>query len=175
MSFLKEFREFAMRGNVVDLAVGVIIGAAFGKIVSSLVADIIMPPLGLLIGGIDFKQFAVTLRDAQGDVPAVVMHYGVFIQNVFDFIIVAFAIFMAIKLMNKLNRKKEEAPAAPPAPSKEEVLLSEILNQQRKQKASGKKAIRLLATGLPINPSCMFIFTLIASFPFLVFLYALPE
>ena len=85
MSIIKEFREFAMRGNVVDLAVGVIIGAAFGKIVSSLVADIIMPPLGLLIGGIDFKQFAVTLRDAQGDIPAVVMHYGVFIQNVFDF------------------------------------------------------------------------------------------
>lgn len=82
MSIIKEFREFAMRGNVVDLAVGVIIGAAFGKIVSSLVADIIMPPLGLLIGGIDFKQFAVTLREAQGDIPAVVMHYGVFIQNV---------------------------------------------------------------------------------------------
>lgn len=100
MSIIKEFREFAMRGNVVDLAVGVIIGAAFGKIVSSLVADIIMPPLGLLIGGIDFKQFAVTLRDAQGDIPAVVMHYGVFIQNVFDFLIVAFAIFMAIKLIN---------------------------------------------------------------------------
>ncbi|ENY55608.1 large-conductance mechanosensitive channel [Klebsiella pneumoniae subsp. pneumoniae KpMDU1] len=134
MSFLKEFREFAMRGNVVDLAVGVIIGAAFGKIVSSLVADIIMPPLGLLIGGIDFKQFAVTLRDAQGDVPAVVMHYGVFIQNVFDFIIVAFAIFMAIKLMNKLNRKKEEAPAAPPAPSKEEVLLSEIRDLLKRTK-----------------------------------------
>ncbi|EMY8132951.1 TPA: large-conductance mechanosensitive channel protein MscL [Klebsiella pneumoniae] len=133
MSFLKEFREFAMRGNVVDLAVGVIIGAAFGKIVSSLVADIIMPPLGLLIGGIDFKQFAVTLRDAQGDVPAVVMHYGVFIQNVFDFIIVAFAIFMAIKLMNKLNRKKEEAPAAPPALSKEEVLLSEIRDLLKEQ------------------------------------------
>lgn len=107
MSIIKEFREFAMRGNVVDLAVGVIIGAAFGKIVSSLVADIIMPPLGLLIGGIDFKQFAVTLRDAQGDIPAVVMHYGVFIQNVFDFLIVAFAIFMAIKLINKLNRKKK--------------------------------------------------------------------
>ena len=116
MSIIKEFREFAMRGNVVDLAVGVIIGAAFGKIVSSLVADIIMPPLGLLIGGIDFKQFAVTLRDAQGDIPAVVMHYGVFIQNVFDFLIVAFAIFMAIKLINKLNRKKEE-PAAAPAPT----------------------------------------------------------
>ena len=133
MSFLKEFREFAMRGNVVDLAVGVIIGAAFGKIVSSLVADIIMPPLGLLIGGIDFKQFAVTLRDAQGDIPAVVMHYGVFIQNVFDFIIVAFAIFMAIKLMNKLNRKKEETPAAPPAPTKEEVLLSEIRDLLKEQ------------------------------------------
>lgn len=125
MSIIKEFREFAMRGNVVDLAVGVIIGAAFGKIVSSLVADIIMPPLGLLIGGIDFKQFAVTLRAAQGDIPAVVMHYGVFIQNIIDFVIVAFAIFMAIKLINQLNRKKEE-PAAAPAPTKEEVLLTEI-------------------------------------------------
>lgn len=125
-------REFAMRGNVVDLAVGVIIGAAFGKIVSSLVADIIMPPLGLLIGGIDFKQFAVTLRDAQGDIPAVVMHYGVFIQNVFDFLIVAFAIFMAIKLINKLNRKKEE-PAAAPAPTKEEVLLTEIRDLLKEQ------------------------------------------
>ncbi|WP_165463637.1 large-conductance mechanosensitive channel protein MscL [Atlantibacter sp.] len=126
MSMLKEFREFAMRGNVVDLAVGVIIGAAFGKIVSSLVADIIMPPLGLLIGGIDFKQFAWTLRPAVGDTPAVVMHYGIFIQNVFDFVIVAFAIFMAIKLINKLNRKKKEEPKAPPAPTKEEVLLAEI-------------------------------------------------
>ena len=91
-----------------------------------------MPPLGLLIGGIDFKQFAVTLRDAQGDVPAVVMHYGVFIQNIFDFVIVAFAIFMAIKLINKLNRKKEE-PAAAPAPSKEEVLLSEIRDLLKEQ------------------------------------------
>ena len=133
MSILKEFRDFAMRGNVVDLAVGVIIGAAFGKIVSSLVADIIMPPLGLLIGGIDFKSFAVTLGEAQGDVPAVVMHYGVFIQNVFDFVIVAFAIFMAIKLMNNLNRKKAEAPAAPPAPTKEEVLLSEIRDLLKEQ------------------------------------------
>ena len=114
------------------LAAGVIIGAAFGKIVSSLVADIIMPPLGLLIGGIDFKQFAVTLRDAQGDIPAVVMHYGVFIQNVFDFLIVAFAIFMAIKLINKLNRKKEE-PAAAPAPTKEEVLLTEIRDLLKEQ------------------------------------------
>lgn len=107
MSFVKEFREFAMRGNVVDLAVGVIIGAAFGKIVSSLVADIIMPPLGLLIGGIDFKQFAFTLREAQGDIPAVVMHYGVFIQNVFDFVIVAFAIFILSSLSTSSTVKKK--------------------------------------------------------------------
>lgn len=133
MSIIKEFREFAMRGNVVDLAVGVIIGAAFGKIVSSLVADIIMPPLGLLIGGIDFKQFALTLRDAQGDVPAVVMHYGVFIQNIFDFVIVAFAIFMAIKLINQLNRRRQDEPTAPPAPSKEEVLLTEIRDLLKEQ------------------------------------------
>lgn len=140
MSFIKEFREFAMRGNVVDLAVGVIIGAAFGKIVSSLVADIIMPPLGLLIGGIDFKQFAFTLREARGDVPAVVMHYGVFIQNVFDFIIVALAIFMAIKLINKLNRKKEEPAKEAPGPTKEEVLLTEIrdlLKEQNSRPSSG--------------------------------------
>ena len=133
MSFLKEFREFAMRGNVVDLAVGVIIGAAFGKIVSSLVADIIMPPLGLLIGGVDFKSFAWVLREAQGAAPAVVMHYGVFIQNIFDFLIVAFAIFMAIKLINRLHQKKKEEPKAPPAPSKEELLLTEIRDLLKEQ------------------------------------------
>jgi len=132
MSILKEFRDFAMRGNVVDLAVGVIIGAAFGKIVSSLVADIIMPPLGLLIGGVDFKQFSVTLRDATGDIPAVVMSYGSFIQSVFDFVIVAFAIFMAIKVINKLHKKKETA-AAPAGPSKEEVLLTEIRDLLKQQ------------------------------------------
>ncbi|OSN03598.1 large-conductance mechanosensitive channel [Lonsdalea britannica] len=126
MSFLKGFREFAMRGNVVDLAVGVIIGAAFGKIVSSLVSDIIMPPLGLLIGGIDFKQFHLVLREAHDNIPAVVMNYGVFIQNIFDFIIVALAIFVAINLMNKMRRKEEEKPAAPPKPSAEETLLTEI-------------------------------------------------
>ncbi|MBJ7224135.1 MULTISPECIES: large-conductance mechanosensitive channel protein MscL [unclassified Brenneria] len=136
MSIIKEFREFAMRGNVVDLAVGVIIGAAFGKIVSSLVSDIIMPPLGLLIGGVDFKQFSLVLRAAQGDVPAVVMQYGVFIQNVFDFIIVAFAIFMAIKLMNKMRRKQEDAPAAPPKPSAEETLLTEIRDLLKNQQQS---------------------------------------
>ncbi len=122
MSFFKEFRDFAMRGNVVDLAVGVIIGAAFGKIVSSLVANIIMPPLGLLIGGVDFKQFKWVLKPAEGATPPVIMEYGVFIQSVFDFIIVAFAIFVAIKLMNKLHKKKEvEKPVA--KPSNVEVLL----------------------------------------------------
>ncbi|KFK92999.1 MULTISPECIES: large-conductance mechanosensitive channel protein MscL [unclassified Serratia (in: enterobacteria)] len=134
MGILKEFREFAMRGNVVDLAVGVIIGAAFGRIVSSLVSDIIMPPLGMLIGGVDFKQFHLVLREAEGNIPAVVMNYGAFLQNIFDFIIVAFAIFMAIKLMNKMRRKEVEEPAAPPAPTAEEKLLTEIrdlLSQQQ--------------------------------------------
>jgi len=133
MSFMKEFREFAMRGNVVDLAVGVIIGAAFGKIVSSLVADIIMPPLGLLIGGVDFKSFELVLRDAQGAAPAVVMKYGVFIQNIFDFVIVALAIFSAITLMNKLRRKEEVAPQAPAKPTAEETLLTEIRDLLKQQ------------------------------------------
>lgn len=137
MGILKEFREFAMRGNVVDLAVGVIIGAAFGKIVSSLVADIIMPPLGMLLGGVDFKQFHLVLREAKDNIPAVVMNYGSFLQNIFDFVIVAFAIFMAIKLMNKMRRKEVEEPAAPPAPTAEEKLLTEIrdlLSQQQQPK-----------------------------------------
>ncbi|WP_192459472.1 large-conductance mechanosensitive channel protein MscL [Musicola keenii] len=133
MSIIKEFREFAMRGNVVDLAVGVIIGAAFGKIVSSLVSDIIMPPLGLLIGGIDFKQFHWVLREAQGNIPAVIMNYGSFIQNVFDFIIVAFAIFIAIKLMNKLRRSENEKLETPPKSSAEEKLLTEIRDLLKQQ------------------------------------------
>ncbi len=133
MKFFQEFKEFAMRGNVIDLAVGVIIGGAFNKIVSSLVADIVMPPLGVLLGGVDFKDFAITLKDAVGDDPAVVLNYGMFIQNVFDFIIVAFSIFLAIRVMNKLREKQDEAvveaveeAAADPAPTKEEILLSEI-------------------------------------------------
>ncbi|MCG7390448.1 large-conductance mechanosensitive channel protein MscL [Pantoea sp. ACRSB] len=132
MSFFKEFRDFAMRGNVVDLAVGVIIGAAFGKIVSSLVANIIMPPLGLLIGGVDFKQFKWVLKPAEGATPPVVMEYGVFIQTVFDFVIVAFAIFIAIKLMNKLHKKKEVEKTVA-KPSNEEVLLSEIRDLLKQQ------------------------------------------
>ncbi|APC13883.1 MULTISPECIES: large-conductance mechanosensitive channel protein MscL [Providencia] len=133
MSFLKDFREFAMKGNVVDMAVGIIIGAAFGKIVSSLVADVIMPPLGLIIGGVDFKSFSIVLKEAQGDLPAVVLNYGMFLQTVFDFIIVAFAIFMAIKAMNKVRRAKEAAPAEPAPPSTEEVLLSEIRDLLKEQ------------------------------------------
>lgn len=132
MSLFKEFRDFAMRGNVVDLAVGVIIGAAFGKIVSSLVSNIIMPPLGLLIGGVDFKQFSWILKPADRSTPAVVMEYGMFLQSVFDFVIVAFAIFIAIKLMNKLHKKKEvEKPA--PKPTAEENLLTEIRDLLKQQ------------------------------------------
>lgn len=133
MKFFQEFKEFAMRGNVIDLAVGVIIGGAFNKIVSSLVADIIMPPLGVLLGGVDFKDFSLTLKDAVGDDPAVVLNYGMFIQNIFDFIIVAFSIFLAIRVMNKLREKQDEAvveaveeAAEEAAPTKEEILLSEI-------------------------------------------------
>lgn len=123
---LKEFQEFIARGNVMDLAVGVIIGAAFGKIVSSFVGDVIMPPIGLLIGGVDFSDLAVTLKAAEGDLPAVVLSYGKFIQTILDFIIVAFAIFMGIKVINKLKREEAEEPSVPPAPSPEEVLLTEI-------------------------------------------------
>ncbi len=118
MSFLQDFQKFAMRGNVVDLAVGVIIGAAFGKIVSSLVANVIMPPLGLLIGGVDFRSFVWVLKPSEGETPAVVLQYGIFLQNVFDFIIVALAVFCVIKLINSMHRKQEEAPAAPPPPAR---------------------------------------------------------
>jgi len=126
MSVLKEFRQFAVRGNVVDLAVAVIIGAAFGKIVSSFVADIVMPPLGLLIGGVNFADLGVTLKAASGKAPAVVWAYGKFLQTVFDFVIVAFAIFLAVKGINRLKREQEAAPAAPPPPPRQEVLLEEI-------------------------------------------------
>ncbi len=126
MSMMKEFREFAMRGNVVDMAVGIVIGAAFGKIVSSFVNDVLMPPLGLALGGVDFSDLAVTLKEASGEVAAVTWNYGAFIQTVVDFAIVAFAIFMMIKAMNTLKKKEEAKPAAPPKPSAEEVLLTEI-------------------------------------------------
>jgi len=126
MSMVKEFKEFAMRGNVVDMAVGIVIGAAFGKIVASFVSDVLMPPIGMLLGGVDFSELMITLKNAVGDTPAIVVKYGVFINTVIDFLIVAFAIFMVIKGMNTMKKKEEEAPSAPPKPSKEELLLTEI-------------------------------------------------
>ena len=126
MGMITEFREFAMRGNVIDLAVGVVIGAAFGKIVTSFVGDVIMPPVGLLIGGVDFTDLAITLKAAEGAAPAVVLSYGKFIQTVLDFVIVAFAIFMGVKAINRLKREEAAAPEAPPAPTKDQELLSEI-------------------------------------------------
>jgi len=129
MPIVKEFKDFVSRGNVVDLAVGVIIGAAFGKIVTSLVNDILMPPLGLLISGIDFKDLKWELKPAVGKVPAVNINYGLFINNAIDFLIVAACIFMVVKSINAFKKKEEEVPAAPapdPEPTKEEVLLTEI-------------------------------------------------
>jgi len=128
MGIIKEFKEFAMRGNVIDLAVGVIIGAAFGKIVSSLVDDIIMPPIGYLTGGIDFAEKKLILKpeDTLAKAAEVSIKYGNFINTLLQFIIVAFCIFLVVKVINTLNRKKVEAPSVPPAPTKEEVLLTEI-------------------------------------------------
>ena len=127
MGMITEFKEFAMRGNVVDLAVGVVIGAAFGKIVTALVDKVIMPPIGLLIGGVDFSKLGIVLKEASVDaagaeVPAVVLAYGEFINAVIQFVIVAFAIFMVVKAINRLHRKSEPAPAAP-APTPEDILL----------------------------------------------------
>ena len=130
---LKEFKDFAMRGNVVDMAVGIIIGAAFGKIVSSLVADIIMPPIGLIMGGVDFTNLFINLSggdyaslEAAKEAGAATINYGIFINTVLDFVIVAFAIFMVVKQMNRMKKEEEPAPAEPPAPPREEVLLEEI-------------------------------------------------
>lgn len=122
---LKEFREFAMKGNMLDLAVGVVIGAAFGKIVDSLVKDIIMPPIGLA-GGLNFDQYKLVLRPAVGENPAVTLNWGTFVTVFVQFIIVAFALFIVVKGVNAMRRKQEAAPAEPPAPPKQEVLLEEI-------------------------------------------------
>jgi large conductance mechanosensitive channel len=132
MSFVKEFREFAVKGNVVDMAVGIIIGAAFGKIVSSFVGDVVTPPLGYLIGGVDFTKLAVTLPVIREGAEAVTVRYGAFLQTIFDFIIVAFAIFLAIKAINRMKRKEEIAPSVPPPPSRQEVLLEEIRDLLKK-------------------------------------------
>ncbi|NJK96069.1 MAG: large-conductance mechanosensitive channel protein MscL [Bacteroidetes bacterium] len=132
MSVLKEFKVFAMRGNVIDLAIGIVIGAAFGKIVSSLVADVIMPPLGLLIGGVNFTELKIVMKAAVGETPAVTLNYGNFLQVIFDFMIVAFAIFLLIKGLNRFKRKEEAKPAIPAAPSNEEKLLTEIRDLLKK-------------------------------------------
>lgn len=126
MSILKEFREFAVKGNVVDLAVGVIIGGAFGKIVSSLVSDVVMPPIGWLIGGVDFKDLAIVLQEKQGETEAVMLKYGAFIQNVFDFLIIAMAVFAMVKMINKLKKAPAPEPEKAPEPTAEEKLLTEI-------------------------------------------------
>lgn len=128
MGMISEFKEFAMKGNLIDMAAGIIIGAAIGKVVSSLVSDVIMPPIGVLMGGVDFTDLAYTIQAAAGDAPAVVIKYGAFAQTVIDFLIVAFAIFIIIKIMNKAQRKKEEEPAGPT----QEELLVEIRDLLKK-------------------------------------------
>jgi len=134
MSIMKEFKEFAVKGNVIDMAVGIVIGVAFGKIISSFVADVIMPPIGVFIGGVDFSSLAFTIREASGDLPAVLISYGKFIQTLIDFLIIAFVIFMALKGINSLKKPAEEAPAEPPKPSNEEVLLKEIRDLLKERK-----------------------------------------
>lgn len=132
MSMIQEFKEFAIKGNVVDMAVGVVIGAAFGKIVSSLVTDVIMPPIGVLIGGVDFSKLSANLQEATLTAPAVVVSYGKFIQTVVDFTIIAAVIFMVIKGINKMKKQAEAAPVEPVAPPAQEILLTEIRDLLKK-------------------------------------------
>lgn len=137
MGLISEFKDFINKGNAIDLAVGVVIGAAFGKIVNSIVNDLIMPPIGLAIGGVNFSELKITLKDAAVDaagavIPAVTLNYGNFIQILIEFLIIAFAIFMVVKGINKMKKAEEAAPAAPPAPTKEEKLLSEIRDLLKK-------------------------------------------
>lgn len=134
MSMMKEFKEFAMRGNVVDLAVGVVIGAAFGAIVTSLVGDVVMPLIGIATSGVDFSKAALVLKEASADgkTPAVLLSYGKFIQAIVNFVIVAFVIFLVVKAMNAMKKKEAAAPAAPAAPPAQEVLLREIRDLLKK-------------------------------------------
>ena len=133
MSMMSEFRSFAMRGNVMDMAVGIIIGGAFGKIISSFVNDVLMPPIGVMLGGVEFSSLSATLVEASGEVAAVTLNYGSFIQAVVDFLIIALVIFMMIRAMNSMKTKEEAAPAAPPKPSAEETLLTEIRDLMKQQ------------------------------------------
>jgi len=136
MALIKEFKEFAMKGNVIDLAVGVIIGAAFGKIVTSLVDDVIMPPIGYIMGGIDFSDKKILLKpaDEAHKVAEVAIRYGNFLNNILQFLIVAFCIFMVVKLINSIRRKEDAAPSVPPAPTRQESLLTEIRDLLSQQK-----------------------------------------
>lgn len=129
---MKDFKSFAMKGNVIDLATAVIIGGAFGKIVSSLVNDVLMPPLGLLLGRVDFKDLKLVLQKGANGASDVTLNYGMFVQNIVDFLIIAFCIFLIIKASQRIEKKKEEAPAAPPAPTKQELLLEEIRDLLKK-------------------------------------------
>jgi large conductance mechanosensitive channel len=135
MSLIQDFKKFAIRGNVLDLAVAVVIGAAFGRIVTSFVNDVLMPPIGLLIGGVDFSNFVLTLKEASGEVAAVTINYGVFIQHLVDFTIIAFAIFMVIRAFEKMKKKEETIPSPPPEPNAEEKLLTEIRDLLKEQKS----------------------------------------
>lgn len=132
MSLIKEFKAFAIRGNVIDMAIGIIIGGAFGKIVSSFVADVVMPPIGVLLGGVDFGKLSIVVKEATETTEAVKLNYGAFINTIIDFVIIAFVIFMVIKAMNKMKKQEEEKPAAPPTPTKQEVLLTEIRDLLKK-------------------------------------------
>lgn len=137
MKFIDEFKAFALKGNVMDMAVGVIIGGAFGKIVTSVVNNVIMPPIGVIIGGVDFTDLKCVIKEAEGEAEAVTINYGQFIQDVVDFLIIAFCIFLMVKFVARLTRKKEEKPAAPapaPQPSAEEKLLTEIRDLLKEKK-----------------------------------------
>lgn len=129
---LEEFKKFALRGNVMDMAVGIIIGAAFGKIVSSFVSDIIMPPIGVILGGVDFSNLAITLKKATADTAAITLNYGIFINTVVDFVIIAFSIFIVVKQMNRLKKKEDAKPAKEAKLSREEELLTEIRDLLKK-------------------------------------------
>ncbi len=139
MSMMKEFKDFAMKGNVVDMAVGIIIGAAFGKIVAAFVGNVVTPVIGLLVGGVNFSELKHVLQAAEGEVAEVAITYGVFLQTIFDFVIVAFAVFMAIKAMNSMKKKEEAKPAAPAAPAADIVLLTEIRDALAGKPAAKKK------------------------------------
>ena len=143
MGFAKEFKDFAIKGNVVDMAVGIIIGAGFGKIISSLVADVIMPPLGLVIGGVNFSglKWVLPFQTVTEAHPAVTLNYGNFLQVVFDFAIVAFAMFTVIKAMNRMKQKEQAAPSAPPKPTSEELVLREIRDLLKEGAGGYKKAM----------------------------------